>query len=234
MAVRPFRPLPSTFCIKALVFGTLLSAVNLAEAQDRPAQPLRGVFREANNALSHQLPKLPPQIPVPPRVAAPLGNPQWQLNVPAIPGSQGVAGIIRRSALGAHNVLQPPIRNPIAQSPDLGSIRGIIPSFASTTGFGGVGGFPVGAGIGGLAGAGLGGAGLGGAGLGGGGLTGGVLGGALLGNGIQGLFAGLNPNSIVQIALGAGMLLSQMKQQKEQAQTAQNPPTPTPLPPVLP
>jgi len=136
---------------------------------------------------------------------------------------------------GVHNIPEPPAPEPAPNTAGLGTITGIFPSFAGNNGLGGGGGLPGGGGLGGGAGGlgGLGGGGLGGGGL--GGLGGGALGGALLGGGMQGLFAGLNPSSIMQIAVGAGMLFSQMGQQQQgQAQTSQKPPTPTPSPTVRP
>jgi hypothetical protein len=55
----------------------------------------------------------------------------------------------------------------------------------------------------------------------------GAIGGALLGGGIQGLFSGLNPASIMQIGIGAGILMSQMGQGQNQG-SSQLLPTATP------
>jgi hypothetical protein len=255
MVTGRFQRVPSLVSRQLFFLAALLCSTVIAEAQNQPSSPLLGVFREANKPPSNP-PSQPNSQPRPQQpIEAPLGNPQWQPKNPAASAPQGNAGPAAQApsvqapsapvnnggmptgewganvkpsndfkppqrsmgVAGAHNIPEPPVQEPPANSAGagLGSIGGIIPGFASSGGFGGVGGIP---GAGGL----------------GGGLAGGALGGALLGGGIQGLFSGLNPQSIMQIGIGAGMLLSQMGQQQSQGQTSQNNPTPTPSPTIRP
>lgn len=203
----------------------------LGNPQWQPKNPDSGP-PQGNTAPSAPGPSVPGvSMPAPPKPGGINGGTtgEWGANVP--PSNDFKPPARGGGVFGVHMVPEPPAQEPSVQKPPsegLGSIAGIIPGFASSSGFGGNSGLLGGGGLGGAAG------GLGGAGLGGSGLGGGALGGALLGGGIQGLFSGLNPSSIMQIAVGAGMLLSQMNQQQGQGDTSQYQTTPTPTPTIRP
>ena len=196
----------------------------LGNPQWQPKNPASGA-PQGNTAPSAPGPSVPgASMPAPPKPgginAGTTG--EWGANVP--PSNDFKPPMRGGGVFGAHMIPEPPAQEPSVQEPPsdgpgLGSIGGIIPGFASSNGFGGNSGLLGGGGLGGAAG-----------GLGAGGLGGG----ALLGGGIQGLFSGLNPSSIMQIAVGAGMLLSQMNQQQGQGDTSQNRPTPIPSPTIRP
>ncbi len=200
----------------------------LGNPQWQPKNPASGA-PQGNPAPSAPGPSVPgASMPAPPKPGAINAGTtgEWGANVP--PSNDFKPPMRGGGVFGAHMIPEPPAQEPSVQKPPsegsgLGSIGGIIPGFASSNGFGGNSGLLGGGGLGGAAG-----------GLGGGGLGGGALGGALLGGGIQGLFSGLNPSSIMQIAVGAGMLLSQMNQQQGQGDTSQYQTTPTPTPTIRP
>jgi hypothetical protein len=196
----------------------------LGNPQWQPKNPASGA-PQGNTAPSAPGPSIPDSsLPAPRNPGRANGSTtgEWGANVP--PSNDFKPPVRGGGVFGVHMIPEPPVQEPPSEGGGgLGSIGGIIPGFASSNGFGGSSGLLGGGGLGGAAG-----------GLGGGGLGGGALGGALLGCGIQGLFSGLNPSSIMQIAVGAGMLLSQMNQQQGQGDTSQNRPTPTPSPTIRP